>query len=207
MAVAYSVMASVVDIKTDTPKPDDVFFVDSNVWYWLTYSRHGLSAPPPSPHQLRNYPQYLAKAYAAKAKLLRCGLSLSELAHLIEKTEREIYNRTNQTVLPKEYRHNLPNERQKVVAEIQSAWAQVKSIAGTIDVNVNDASTDTALTDFSTLPVDAYDLFMINAIQTAGIVKVITDDGDYSSVPGIQIFTSNPAVLNAARLQGKLVIR
>lgn len=207
MAPAYSVVAGVVDIKTDAPKPDDVFFVDSNVWYWLTYSRPGLSVTPPSPHQLRNYPQYVAKAYAANAKLLRCGLSLSELAHLIEKTEREIFSRTNQAVSTKEFRHNLPAERQKVVAEIQSAWAQVKSIAGMIDVTVNDASTDTALTDFSTLPLDAYDLFMINAIKTAGIVKVITDDGDYSSVPGIQLFTSNPAVLNAAGLQGKLVIR
>jgi hypothetical protein len=41
----------------------------------------------------------------------------------------------------------------------------------------------------------------------AGTVKVITDDGDYVTVPGIQVFTANYNVITAARNQGKLLTR
>jgi hypothetical protein len=58
--------------------------------------------------------------------LLYCGLSLAELAHNIEQTEREIFS---STLKPKEYRHNFPTERAKVVAEVQAAWSQVTSTA------------------------------------------------------------------------------
>lgn len=37
MAVNYTVRAAVVDIRQDTPKREDAFLVDTNVWYWLTY--------------------------------------------------------------------------------------------------------------------------------------------------------------------------
>lgn len=36
MSVNYTIRADVVDIRQDHPKPDDVFLVDTNVWYWLT---------------------------------------------------------------------------------------------------------------------------------------------------------------------------
>jgi hypothetical protein len=39
MAINYTVQAEVVDISADTPKTEDAFLVDTNVWYWLTYSR------------------------------------------------------------------------------------------------------------------------------------------------------------------------
>ena len=39
MAINLTVQATVVDIRSDTPKPYDTFLVDSNVWYWLTYIR------------------------------------------------------------------------------------------------------------------------------------------------------------------------
>lgn len=208
MAVQYSIRADVVDLTSDTPNGDDVFLVDSNVWYWTTYSRCGLSVQPPTQHQLRNYPQYLAKAFGAKAKLLRCGLSLAEIAHVIEKTEREIYNRATQQQLgTKEYRHNLPSERQSVVAEIQSVWSQIKSIAQPLDVLVDDVATISAVNAFSTHPLDGYDLFMIEAMRKAGVIRAITDDGDYAAVDGIQIFTCNKNLLNLAQQQGRLLIR
>ena len=41
----------------------------------------------------------------------------------------------------------------------------------------------------------------------AGIVKIITDDGDFSTVPNILVFTSNVNVIQAAKVQGKLLKR
>jgi len=208
MAVHYTINAHVVDIASDSPTDKDSFLIDTNVWYWTTYSRPSLSNTPPTKNQLSNYPQYIAKAHGAKAKLLRCGLSLPELAHVIEKTEREIYNKANKLQLgTKEYRHNVPAERRRLAAEIQSAWAQIKLIARPADVIIDDVSTEAALHNFSTNSLDGYDLFMIEAIRKIGVTQVITDDGDYAGVPGMTIFTCNANVIALAEQEGKLVSR
>lgn len=91
MAINYTVQAEVVDISADTPKTEDAFLVDTNVWYWLTYSRASQSARPPAYYQTSNYPNYTNAALGAGARIFQSGLSLAELTHLIEKAEREIY--------------------------------------------------------------------------------------------------------------------
>ncbi|MFB2897746.1 hypothetical protein ACE1CI_32925 [Aerosakkonemataceae cyanobacterium BLCC-F50] len=201
MAVNYTVQAEVVDIRFDQPKKDDIFLVDTNVWYWLTYTKASTSA---NNYQIRDYPIYIAKALSAQSLLLYCGLSLSELAHNIEQTEKQIFS---STLRPKEYRHNYPTERANVVGEIQAAWSQVTSIAVSTDITVNEVITNACLNRFSTQQLDGYDLLILEAMDKAGIVQVITDDGDYVTVPGIKVFTANQNVITAAGNQSKLLIR
>ncbi|MEK9135743.1 MAG: hypothetical protein AAB393_01365 [Bacteroidota bacterium] len=50
---------------------------------------------------------------------------------------------------------------------------------------IDDAATISAVSNFSTHPLDGYDLFMIEAIRKAGVVQVITDDRDYTAIAGI----------------------
>ena len=85
----------------------------------------------------------------------------------------------------------------------------VKKIAIPIDLTVDDATTDAAINRFTTQAVDGYDLLLLEAISKAGAgtVKIITDDMDYSVVPGIQVFTSNNSVIQEAARQKKLVVR
>ena len=113
----------------------------------------------------------------------------------------------NSNLRPKEYRHNYPTARANVVAEIQAAWIQVTSIAVSTDITINEATTNTALTRFSTQPLDGYDLLILEAMEKAGIIQVITDDGDYITVPGIRVFTANQNAIAAASNQNKLLIR
>ncbi len=204
MTVNYSIRANVIDIRKDSPKSVDVFLVDTNVWYWMTYSKASRTA---LPYQISYYPAYIGKALTSKSQLCQCGLSLEELSHRIEKTEYDIFARTQSTLRPKEYRHNYPAERLNVVTEIQAAWGQVKSMAKTVDVTIDTASTERALTRMASEPLDGYDLFILEAISQAGIINVITDDGDYATIPGIQLFTANNNVIESARNQGKLIGR
>jgi hypothetical protein len=44
-------------------------------------------------------------------------------------------------------------------------------------------------------------------MNKVGVKKIITDDGDYLTVPGIQVFTANINFINTARNQGKLLVR
>jgi predicted nucleic acid-binding protein len=207
MSVNYIIQAEVVDITRDTPRAEDAFLVDTNVWYWMTYTRASQSARPPAQYQTTNYPAYTNAALAAGARIFQSGLSLAELTHLIEKAEREIYERTNGQVGTKEYRHNFPSERAQVIAEIQSAWSQVVSLADPLVATIDDETANAALIRFQTEKVDGYDLFVLESMKNNGVVQVITDDGDFATVSGIQVFTANRNVITAARNQGKLRIR
>ena len=40
-----------------------------------------------------------------------------------------------------------------------------------------------------------------------GMIQVITDDGDFATVPGIQVFTANRNVIQTAQTQGRLLNR
>jgi len=207
MAVNYVINADVIDIKRDTPKFDDTFLVDTNVWYWMTYTRASQAERPPVNYQINAYPTYISNVLAAKSRLYRCGLSMAELAHLIEKTEREIFSRAHGIIKTKEYRHNHATERSNVVSEIQAAWGQVKTMAASMDVLVDEPTTDAALNRLNSQPLDGYDLFFLEGIAKAGVAHVITDDGDFASIPGIRIFTANKNIIDTARAQGKLVTR
>lgn len=207
MPINCVVQSDVIDIRQDAPRGSDAFLVDSNVWYWMTYTRASQGARPPSKHQTTYYPAYTNMALAAGARVFQCGLSLAELTHLIEKVEREIYEKANGAIRPKEYRHNLGTERCRVVKEIQAAWGQVKSLGEPMAATIDDPTCNCALTRFQTQLVDGYDLFILETMQQNGVAQVITDDCDFATIPGIEVFTANRNVIQAASAQGRLVHR
>jgi hypothetical protein len=207
MSVNLEIRAEIVDVGSDIPRKSDIFLVDTNVWFWQTYTNASTTA---RPYQLKNYPNYLTQALVNGSTLSYSVLTLAELSSIIERTELDIYNKSNRVRLrPKEYRHNLPKERAKMVAEVQSAWSQVEAIAVSADLQINDDIARAALTRFQTQAVDGYDLLLLEAISRAGtgLVQVITDDMDYATVPQIQVFTSNKNVIEEATRQRKLVRR
>jgi predicted nucleic acid-binding protein len=200
----YIVQANVIDITSDIPQKGDIFLVDTNVWRWLTYRPPNVSRPSES-HQ-GSYSDYIEDAMKAGATLCCSGLSLAELAHIIEKQEQKLS--TYKSINNKEYRHNYPKERTKIVSRVQKAWNQVQNTyAILINLNLDQTTVDAALNRFSNQCLDGYDLFILESMQQESITKIITDDGDYVTVPGIQVFTANPEALTSARSQGKLIIR
>lgn len=213
MAINYDVQATVVDITADTPKAGDAFLVDTNVWYWLTYSRASQSARPPANYQTSHYPNYTNTALGAGARIFQSGLSLAELTHLIEKAEYEIFAQANPAIFPnpgkfdKNFRHDRIYERRQAVSEIEAAWAQVTSLAESLTINIDAPTATAALARLQTEKVDGYDLFILESMKCNGVVQVITDDGDFATVAGIQVFTANRNVIQAARIQGKLLKR
>lgn len=210
MTINLNVRADVIDIKTDTPQQADIFLVDTNVWFLQTYTNASASSRS-APQRTLEYTRYLATARNSGATLAYSGLILSELANAIERTEFEIFKQRskNPQLNKKEYRHNYPAERMKVVSEVQSAWSQVKSIAVPVNLKIDDETTDASLARFQAQALDAYDLMLLEAINRAevGQVKVLTDDLDYAVVPDIQVFTRNYQAIQLATAQKKLVSR
>lgn len=211
MAANLRVRAEVVDISIDLPQPDDVFMVDTNAWYWIVYSRSSQPSVSeknrPKPYQTRYYPAYIKKAITAKAKLHYCGLTLSELAHNIEKIEKNIFSSDPANPTLKEYRHNYPAERAKVAAAIEASWEMVTTIGTVVSLTIDEETIEAALARFQSQPLDGYDLFMAEGMKAKSIQKIITDDGDFVTVPGIIVFTANQNMIRAAKAEGKLVRR
>ncbi|MEL6353890.1 MAG: hypothetical protein AAFR58_19355 [Cyanobacteria bacterium J06627_28] len=211
MTIRLNIQADVIDISTDTPQPEDVFLVDTNVWLWQTYPNATLNADPRVLRKSSLYSGYLNQALQAGAQLKYSGLTLAELAHVIEKKEYEIFKNQNRLsrLSPKAFRHNYDSERQAVAMTVQSAWAQVISLASSADVTIDATVTSAALQRFQTQALDGYDLFLMEAISRAGLnpLQVLTDDMDYACVPNIQLFTGNGLVIQEAGRQNKLIQR
>lgn len=209
MPVNLNIQASVIDIQNDIPQKKDIFIVDTNVWYWQTYRNAAFYIRGRDRYKLNDYPKYLIQAFKNRATLGYSGLTLAELAHIIEKNEYEIYRQSHSNTTLKEYRHNYPTERLKVVAAVESSWEQIQDTAVPVNLNVNDETSDSALNRFKTQALDGYDLLILEAISRAGAgdIKIITDDIDYVVVPGIQVFTSRRYIIQEAARQGKLLVR
>lgn len=203
MAVNYTVNAEVIDLRNDSPTTGDIFLVDTNVWYWITYPPASASA---ASYQSTHYPAYIASAVSIGSSLHYCGLTLAELASLIERSELRLsaYDPSK----PKEYRHNYAAERRNVVREVETAWRQITTdYAGQLDLVIDASTSSAAFNRFQTQLLDGYDLFLLETMRQQAVSKIITDDGDYVTVTGIQVFTANHNVITAARNQGKLVTR
>jgi predicted nucleic acid-binding protein len=196
---AVLIQADVVDIAADSPKPSDVFLVDTNVWFWTAYSKASITKS-----YRATYASYLTKALAAGSRLYVSGLSQAELIHVIEKAEMELFGKTKEL---KEFRYNFPAQRTMVVSEATTAWSVVQNMAVTVDVLVDDDMHKRTLARLSTCTMDAYDLISAEVMFEEGIPQVLTSDMDFASVPGITLFTANQRVLLAAQSDKKLLVR
>ncbi|MEW6036680.1 MAG: hypothetical protein AB1648_00230 [Pseudomonadota bacterium] len=202
------VRAKVVDLRTDTPTSDDRFLVDTNAWLWLHYPPASLRTDGSPLPQASDYPEFIKRALNAGAFLHCAALEFAELAHNIEKFERDIYaSQASCEIGTKKYRHDYPNQRLKVTRLIQETWADVLSMSTLLDAVLDSAATASAAALFSSIAVDGYDLFMVEAARTSGVIQIVTDDADYVTVPDIVVFTANDKAIRAASGAGKLVTR
>jgi predicted nucleic acid-binding protein len=219
MPPLLDVFATVVDLRIDKPKAQDKFLVDTNVWYWLAYSRSQQGTSQPKFHQTKFYPQYIKNAAASKSALYYCGLSFAELAHQIEQKEREIFA-LKQGIKPediaaklslKEFRHNYLPEHIKVIQEIEGVWQQIEQYGKNLELTINNTSLSNSLKRLTTEPkenrLDGYDLFFLEIMFSNSITNIITDDGDFLTVKGITVFTANRNAIDTAKQAGKLQSR
>lgn len=207
MAVGQ-IQCQVVDIRSVEPRPEDSFLVDTNAWFWLTYSRATTSClSQPRPGQREQYARFIKKALEKGSTIGRCDLALSELAHQIENSEMQIYKHhelNGADLSRKEYRHNVA-QRAKVVSEVSSVWSQVKKMSERLGITIDDETTKRALETFQNCPLDGYDLFFLQAMKEKQVSGILTDDGDFACVPGLRVYTCNAGVLKAATECGKLL--
>lgn len=202
-----TVSATVFDIRATDPKPEDEFLVDTNAWYWTTYSRASiLTDDGPTKQQKWHYSRFIKKALDRGSILHRCDLTFAELCHTIEDCERRIFSEfvVQAEVSLKEYRHSEDEEREQVVSEIESAWGQVTQMSQCLNLTLQASVAEQALNDLKRCRMDGYDLFFLQAMKKGNVPRIVTDDSDFASVKEVEVYTCNPRLIKLAETQGRL---
>lgn len=197
------VQADVVDLRKDSPKAEDQFFVDTQVWYWMTFGR---TLQPT--YQTHRYPNYILSAIRHGATLYQGGFSLAELIHVIEKQhyDDKVATASIQETF-KEFRYAYPKEYEAIAEEVMTMWEQIKTIAKPANLTINVSASTLAAFMLRETRLDGYDLFLLQAMQNAGLQYIITDDIDFSTVPSITVFTANNRMIEAADIASHLIKR
>lgn len=184
-------MANLIQLNTYSPQRTDRIFVDTNVWFWMTYaaSNEMDMVERPVRYQTLKYPEFLEKVLDAGASLYHSPLTLAELSNVIERTEFDIYvEETDSNISRKEFR-NIEECRSKVVSEIRLAWQLVCSTSTCVDVNLNLKLANDALSVFQDCTLDPYDSFYITIMENFGLNSILTDDKDFLTVEGVDVLT------------------
>jgi predicted nucleic acid-binding protein len=200
--------SAVIDIRSDLPREGESLFVDTNVWKNFAYTNASASASF-RPQNAGAYAKYVEKCIAKKTSLLYSNLSYSELAHVIETIECEIYNGTRaegDRVRLKQFRQG-DVERLTVVTEMQITWQLVTEAATLLPTAIDDEAQRAAAELFEGFPLDGYDIFYVNAMRAAKVDAILTDDADYIYVPGLRVFTASDTALRMAGAFKKIVVR
>lgn len=185
-------MVQINNLNNYSPKKGERYFVDTNVWYWITYvaSKEMKVVDVPQSYQMTDYPGFIEKALTNGAQLYHCALTLAELAATIENAELKLYQLTKQHVTKKVYRA-IPAERKGVVNEIDVAWNAISSLSTCVDITLTEQSAEASINILAKSKLDSYDSFYAQLMETQKITNIITDDGDFSSLDGSAVYTAN----------------
>lgn len=199
------IAADIYELSSDQPRQTDTFLVDTNIWIWLAYTRqHPIPSRRPSNAQRRAYPDYVKSALAVSTRLVCCTLSLSEIATYIEHTELCIFNAANRSSVDMKSFRAMASERQKVLAQITSAFGQVRGMGNVIPIDLNPATASEYESLLQSTTLGGYDPYLVIAMRQHNIKKILTDDRDFATVSDIEVFTSNNPVVTEAQKQHRL---
>ncbi|WAU73456.1 PIN domain-containing protein [Acinetobacter sp. TR11] len=188
--------AKIFDISHSYPQTKDQYFLDTNVWYWLTYcgSKNFYSSRKPAPYQLEKYPNFVEKIQDKGAKIYHCPLTYTELANIIESAEYEEYLTKNSHITKKAFR-KIEAERKNVVKEIDAAWKTICSMSECLTLEINADTINATHSFLSTSILDSYDALFIHFMKSHDIKMLVSDDSDMVSVEVDKFFTANRKVL------------
>jgi hypothetical protein len=196
------IISNIIDIRQIENIKGKTFFVDTNVWFWfLSTTGYGNGQN----YQTEAYPNFISDIFSSN-KLYACVANLIELSYLIEDTCYKIYCDENDIKIGKKtYRYEFPEERKRIVEEINSVWKSLKDYASILDTEIKAGmDINNILESITSGMVDAYDAIMLNNMKKYRIDCIISDDFDFSSIPNISIYTANNRVIAGAKSCNKL---
>jgi hypothetical protein len=172
---------------------EKIFAIDTNALYWIHYSQIS------SPHlaidarQLNDYPNFVEDLLNNGNKLITTCLNVTELVSIVENTQLRIYNKSSGIKLKKKDYRAIQSERQKYQREVSTILGQLKGAYGNqlevVPITQQDIEEYAKKIGFN--KCDIFDFIIIEFLKGRGITNFISDDGDFHSIDGIDLYTSN----------------
>lgn len=171
------------------------FFLDTNVLYWYTYPRFSLPGHLNPSAQI--YYDFIDSLTSAGNPLKTSVYNLTELLNVVEKNEYDIYCKLHPDLpLSRKDFRRMAGERQKVSQMIKTTMNNALNICSITDFNFTSETLKSFSDEFTNHRCDVFDYAILkNCISTKDI-NIISDDGDFSSMPGINLYTANENILN-----------
>lgn len=170
------------------------FFLDTNVLYWYTYPR--FSQPSLLSPTARVYYNFIDNLTAAGNPLVTSIYNLTELLNVIEKNEYDIYCKLHPEIpINKKDFRKIPEERKKMGTIMQATLNNVHGICSVIEFNFTSSSIDEFVLEITDHRCDVFDHQILRNCINTNNLNVVSDDGDFSTMEKISLFTANENVL------------
>lgn len=184
-------------------------FVDTNVWFWFSYTKASLDLRDDRKREIDSFLQFI-NFFLSKKTLYSCGLIYAELTSLVERTELELYrsklSKPDSSMGLKKFRREYPRSRLGAIKEAKLAWEMVESCSELIPMNLDLNFVQAASKQATNFLLDSYDLFYYEIMRINKIDCILTDDKDFLSVPGLKVFTANNQVIREAKNLERLIL-
>lgn len=168
----------------------DIFAIDTNVLYWTHYSKASDPNLRAHPYQVTKYPNFVEKLLENGNTLVTTIFNITELMHVVENSEFKIYKAINTTRIKKKDFRNMEAERIKYKNEIETMILQINSsYEGQIRViDIKEEDINNFVADITNNSCDVFDYVVIEHLKAMGINNFITDDKDFKSIDGINVY-------------------
>lgn len=173
------------------------FFLDTNVLYWYVYPRCGIQTESHIKMQATPYYDFVDKLVAAGNPLYTSIYNITEMLHVIEKREYDLYV----TMHPeakwsiKDIRR-MPKEREQLRKNLSTAMSNVKNICKIMDFNFTYAILEQFVKDLENHHCDTFDYAILKNCIAEQQLNVISDDSDFTTMHKISLFTANATALS-----------
>lgn len=167
------------------------FCLDTNVLYWYTYPRYGLGEKD-NKHHSQVYYDFVDKLVSDGNPLITTIYNISELLNIVEKHELDIYKmfHPEYPIEKKDYRR-IAAERSNLQKVMKTTISNVRSICTVVDFNFSSEKLDSYVDLFTEHRCDVFDYLILNYYVESSDINIISDDNDFSTYSGINLYTAN----------------
>lgn len=185
------------DFKSDKP-----IALDTNVLYWMHYSRCGIGGN--LTYQIQIYPDVIEQLKESGFTLVTTIYNVTELLYIIERHEFEIYNLSNKKIGLKDYRQ-ISTERENIKKELSIVKEQIKLLYEIFEYPIEIIGIDKFIDEFSSHCCDNFDYLILKYLKERGVNQIIADDRDYTSMENITLYTANKKSIILAQSESMLI--
>lgn len=187
--------SNIIDIDTvdiSTIAKNEIFALDTNVLYWMHYSKASDPNLKSLPYQVSKYPNFVLKLLENGNTLVTTVLNISELIHVVENSEYRIYNTVTKCHIKKKDFRKLTIERENYKKELETIMLQLEASYGS-QIKIVDVRKEFIRDYIHTMNThlcDIFDYIIIKKLIKDGVTNFITDDKDFETVDDINLFTA-----------------